>query len=129
MNPIPVVAYKQLYSPEPGRKTVHAYVSNHTHFSIQLRANPQGGYMWYLDNDTTWQSKTPPFVKHTGKTMTQLGTYDGTIQQFNFMIDRASAKFQPKQQLLHFVYKRSWEDDYSNLTVILQRETAATGGS
>jgi predicted secreted protein len=70
-----------------------------TPFRIDLKANPQSGYLWYLDGDYS-----DVHVQLEEEKMIPLEGYNGCIQQFHMVVNEQGMKS------IKFLYKRIWED-------------------
>lgn len=74
-------------------------VRNGTEFYIDLKANPQSGYLWYLGG------VSPPHdVVLMEEEKEALENYKGCLQRFHFITKKVGI------YTIHFVYKRVWED-------------------
>ena len=100
-----MLIYDATDSPMPGDDHVNLSVPSASFHEISLRANPQNGYLWYLDKTVT------NGLSFSHDTMEPLSKYRGTIQHFFF------DNVDPGNYMIKLLYKRSWEKNpYSTKT-------------
>jgi predicted secreted protein len=100
INNINMLLYSSLNSPVPGKKFIQINEPIHMDqsFNINLKANPQNGYLWYVDNISN------NIISESNYTIETLPMYRGAIQQFSFK------SIIPGTCQIQFIYKRSWEN-------------------
>jgi predicted secreted protein len=90
--------YHSSDSPSPGEETVQIpeSIPVTSRIEIALKSNPQNGFMWYLDGNSS-------IVSFLDQQIEPLPRYRGSIQHFFFDVVSTG------DDDIRFVYKRSWE--------------------